>query len=295
MQKPVALKAVGLLLTAMAILPLIDVMAKFLGRQNLPVMEMVWARFFFGAVLSGIWAMAVEGRAALRPVNPLLNACRALALIAGTAFFFAGLKFLPVADTLSIYFVQPVLISALSPFVLGEKVGLRRWLIVLAGFCGVLVIIRPGLQQVNPGHFLALAAGASAAVYILITRKLTGRASPIITTFQTSALGATALTAIAPAYWVAPTANQWLLLALLGAIAIAGHYLITKAYDYGEASFLSPLNYTEMVTSVILGYAFFGDFPDAFTFLGVAILIACALAVSQTAASPRAAAQPANS
>ncbi|MBG1231169.1 DMT family transporter [Aestuariivirga litoralis] len=275
------LLSIVLLLSAMAILPMIDVIAKHLGRQGIPVPELVWARFFFGALLTLPFALRSKGRAALHPVNPLLNSLRALCLIMGTAFFFASLHYLPVADTLSIYFVQPVLIVALSPFVLKEKVDLTRWAVVFAGFIGVLIIIRPGIQEFSAGHFLALLAGLSSAFYILITRALQGRADPIITTFQTSAIGAVALTALAPTYWLPPLPQQWLLLLALGGIAILGHYFITKAYDYGEASLLSPLNYSEMVTSVILGWVFFNDFPDRYTFLGVAILIACAIYISQ--------------
>ncbi len=276
------LLGVGLILTAMAILPLIDVIAKHLGQQGVPVTELVWARFFFGALFTLPFALQNDGRAALTPVNPLFNALRALCLILGTAFFFWALHYLPIADTLSIYFVQPIAITALSPFLLKEKVGLSRWAVVFAGFCGVLIIIRPGMQAFNIGQILALLAGLCSAFYILITRALKGRASPIVTTFQTSVIGALALTLATPVYWLPPSQAQWVLLVLLGAIAIAGHYLITKAYDYGEASLLSPLNYSEMVTSVAFGFLFFGDFPDKYTFLGVAILIFCAIYISNS-------------
>lgn len=277
---PNSLKGVGLVLTAMAILPLIDVCAKFLGQQGVPVPEMVWGRFFFGAIFTLPFALQKVGVAALRPINPLFNSGRAFFLILGTVCFFLALKYLPIAETLAIYFVQPILITALSPFLLGENVGIRRWVTVVIGFIGVVVIIRPGFQDVNPGVFFALAAGTSSAFYILITRYMTGKADAMVTTFQTSAIGAVALTTAAPLYWVAPSTHQWLLIVLLGAIAIAGHYLITRAYDFAEASLLSPFNYTEMITAVFFGWYFFGDFPDRWTFAGVAILIACAIYIS---------------
>ena len=277
---PNTLKGVGLVLLAMAILPLIDVCAKFLGQQGLPVPQMVWGRFLFGALFTLPFALATAGKAALVPVNPVFNSGRALFLILGTACFFFALKYLPIADTLAIYFVQPILITALSPFVLGETVGLRRWASVCIGFIGVLIIIRPGLHEINPGVVFALGAGTCSAFYILITRHLTGKANAIVTTFQTSAIGALGLTVLAPLYWIAPGHAQWLLLLLLGAIAIAGHYLITRAYDYAEASLLSPFNYTEMIMAVAAGWYFFGDFPDKWTFVGVIILIASAIYIS---------------
>jgi drug/metabolite transporter (DMT)-like permease len=264
----------------MAILPLIDVCAKYLGQQGIPVFQMVWGRFFFGAVFTLPFALKVAGPAVFRPSHPKLQSSRAGLLIMGTACFFWALKYLPIADTLAIYFVQPILITALSPLVLGERVDLRRWLMVLLGFVGVLIIIRPGFQQLNPGVFFALGAGTMSALYILLTRHLTGSVGPIVTTFQTSLIGAIALTLSMPWIWMSPNLNQWLLLAALGFFAILGHYFITKAYNYGEASLLSPLGYTEMVTAVLFGWYFFGDFPDHLTFVGVAILMGCAIYIS---------------
>ena len=274
------LKAIGLLISAMAILPLIDVIAKFLGREHIPVFQMVWARFFFGALFTLPFALKIGGAKVLKPALPLLHSARAAFLILGTAFFFSALKFLPVADTLAIYFVQPIIIVALSPWLLGEHVDLRRWVMVALGFAGVLIIIRPGIQAFNPGMLLALAAGACSAFYILVTRHITGKTDALLTTFHTSVIGAVVLTLLMPFIWKSVTTSQFLQLLLLGAIAIAGHYLITRAYDFAEASLLSPFNYTEMITAVILGWYFFADFPDAYTFLGVAILISCALYIS---------------
>jgi len=277
---PNTLKGIGLVLFAMAILPFIDVCAKYLGQQGVPVIQMVWARFFFGAVLTLPFAIRVAGVAAFSPVNPLFNSARALFLILGTAFFFLSLKYLGIADTLAIYFVQPILVTALSPLLLGEHVGLRRWSTVAVGFVGVLIIIRPGFQAFNLGVLFALLAGLSSSFYIITTRYLTGTADAMVTTFQTSTIGAIALSAALPLYWLPVGETQWLLLVLLGAIAIAGHYLITRAYDYAEASLLAPFGYTEMIMAVAAGWWFFGDFPDAWTLTGVAILIGCAIYIS---------------
>jgi drug/metabolite transporter (DMT)-like permease len=264
----------------MTILPLIDVCGKYMGQQGVPVFQMVWGRFFFGTLFALPFAFKVAGTAAVLPSRPLLQSTRAALLILGTACFFWALKYLPIADTLAIFFVQPILVTALSPIVLGERVGIRRWTMVFVGFIGVLIIIRPGFQQLNPGVFFALGAGTVSSFYILLTRHLTGTVSPIITTFQTSMIGAIALSLAMPVIWRSVSMNQWVLLLALGFFAILSHYLITKAYDYGEASLLSPLGYTEMVTAVFFGWYFFGDFPDRYTFLGVAILIACAIYIS---------------
>lgn len=277
---PNPLIGIGLVLLAMAILPGIDVCAKHLGQQGVPVVQMVWARFFFGALFTLPFATAVAGMGALRPVNPLFNTLRASLLIAGTICFFMALHTLSIADTLAIYFVQPILITALSPLLLRETVGIRRWITVAIGFIGVLIIIRPGVVAFNVGSMFALASGTASALYIIVTRHLTGKANAMVTTFQSSVIGAIGLSLASPLYWLPVSGDQWLLLVLLGAIAIAGHYLITKAYDYAEASLLSPFNYTEMIMAVVAGWYFFGDFPDNWTFVGVAILIGCAIYIS---------------
>jgi drug/metabolite transporter (DMT)-like permease len=274
-------QAIGLVLVAMAILPLIDVAAKKLGQQGVPVAQMVWARFFFGALFTLPFALRDGGRSALKLDNLSLNALRAACLIAGTTFFFSALRYLPIATTLSIFFVQPILITALSPLILGESVGAKRWAITFVGFAGVLIIIRPGIQPLNLGHVLALGAGLASSFYFLITRMLQGRANPIVTTFQTNAIGGVATTLAAPFFWLPPAPLQWTMLLGLALIAVIGHYFITRAYTFAEASLLSPLNYTEMVTSVAFGWLFFSDFPDALTFVGVGILITCAIMVSR--------------
>ncbi len=277
-QRP--LIGVFLMLAAMAILPGIDVIAKNLGQQDMPVTQIVWARMFFGAVLTLPFVLRQAGPRSLVPERPVFHTVRAGFLMLATFCFFSSLKFLPIADALAIFFVQPLVLTALSPFVLGERVGPRRWAAVAAGFLGTLIIIRPGIGGLNPGSLLALAAGTSLAFYFLMTRRIAGSAPAMVTTFHTMLIGAALSSVLAAAVWVRPDGEQWLLFAALGLIAGLGHYLITRAYDFAEASLLAPLAYTEMITSVALGWWFFGDFPDAWTFVGVAILISCAIYIS---------------
>ena len=271
---------IALMLTAMAVLPFLDTIAKYLGQQGVPVMQIVWARLFFGAVLTLPFALKLVGVKGLVPNMPVVHGVRASFMIAATAFFFWALHFLPIADTLAIFFVQPLIVTLLSPLVLGEQVGLRRWIAVVIGFVGTLIIIRPGFQAVNPGVFLALASGACLAIYLLLTRRIAGSAPAMVTTFYTTLSGAVITTVIVLFVWEPPTASQWVFFVLLSAIANGGHYLIIRSYDHAEASLLAPLAYTEMVMATFAGWYFFGDFPDVWTFVGVAILIACAIYIS---------------
>lgn len=268
------------MLSAMALLPFLDVVAKHLGRQGVPVMQIVWARLFFGALMTLPFALRIGGIRGLVPNLPAMHALRASLIIAATAFFFAALHYLSIAETLAIFFVQPLIVTILSPVILGEHVGIRRWAAVTVGFIGTLIIIRPGFQDFSPGMFLALCSGTSLAIYLLLTRKIAGSAPAILTTFYTSLTGALVMSVIVLFYWIPPTPSQWGFFVLLSLIANFGHYLIVKAYDHAEASLLAPLAYTEMIMATFAGWYFFGDFPDGWTFVGVGVLISSAVYIS---------------
>ena len=271
---------IGLMLAAMAILPFLDVVAKFLGQQGVPVLQIVWARVFFGTLITLPFALKLAGPKGLLPNMPVVHGIRAAFLMAATGCFFWSLHYLSIAGTLSIFFVQPLIVTMLSPLVLGEKVGMRRWAAVVTGFVGTLIIIRPGFQEINPGVFLALAAGFSLAIYMLLTARISGSAPAMVTTYYTSLMGTVLLSGYVLYDWQPVTLPQWGLFVLLAAIANGGHYLIVRAYDYSEASLLAPLAYTEMIMATAAGWWFFGEFPDAWTFAGVGILIACAIYIS---------------
>lgn len=271
---------IGLMISAMAVLPLLDVIAKYLGQQGVPVLQIVWARLFFGAIFTFPFALKLAGVRGILPNMPAMHMVRASFMIAATAFFFAALHYLSIADTLAIFFVQPLIVTLLSPLVLGERVGLRRWVAVMIGFVGTLIIIRPGFQELNPGVLLALGSGTALAIYLLLTRKIAGSAPAMVTTFYTSLCGALIMSVIVLFVWQPPTPSQWGFFMLLSLIANGGHYLIIRAYDHAEASLLAPLAYTEMIMATLAGWYFFGDFPDIWTFAGVGILIACAIYIS---------------
>lgn len=264
----------------MAVLPFLDVCAKFLGRQGIPVIEIVWARMAFGTLMAFPFALRLVGWRGLMPKRLVFHALRSIFLMAATGFFFWGLRYLPIADTLSIFFVEPLVITLLSPWLLGESVGTKRWVAVVIGFLGTLVIIRPGFQTFNPGVVMALASGVSIAIYLLMTRKVAGEQPAMVTTFHTSLFGAVIASVAVVWLWVPPTPPQWGLMVTLAAIAVTGHFLIVRAYDHAEASLLAPLAYTEIIMATVGGWWFFGDFPDRWTFVGVGILIACAIYIS---------------
>ena len=274
------LVGVALMLTAMAILPIIDVFAKKLGQAGMPILIVVWARALFGGLMTLPFALRAEGAQAFRPAQPLRQLARAVLLFGATFLFFEALKHLPIADALAIFFVNPLVIVILSALALRERVGPRRWAAVAVGFVGTLIIIRPGMVEVNPGTFLALGSGVALGTYLVLTRAMARGADAMVLNFQTSVVGAALMTLALPFLWIAPTPEQWAMLAALGVIATLGHVLITMAYEHGEASLLAPLAFTEIVMATILGWWFFADLPDRWTVLGVTILISSAIYIS---------------
>lgn len=268
------------MLGAMAILPVIDVFAKKLGQAGMPILVVVWARALFGGLMTLPFALRAAGARAMRPAQPGRQLARAVLLFGATFLFFSALKYLPIADALAIFFVNPLVIVILSALVLREKVGPRRWAAVAVGFIGTLIIIRPGVVEVNPGTVFALGSGVALGSYFAMTRAMAGVTNAMVMNFQTSVIGAALMTLALPVLWVMPTPTQWAMLAALGMIATLGHVLITKAYEHGEASLLAPLAFTEIIMATVLGYAFFGDLPDRWTVLGVAILIGSAIYIS---------------
>lgn len=280
MKKQNSLLGIALMVGAMLIFPFLDVCAKFLGQWGIPVIEIVWARMFFGLVLSAPILVAQEGWQSLKPTDTRVNALRGFFLVISTMMFFGALHYQGVAETLAIYFVQPLFITALAPFVLQEKVGVRRWLAVAVGFIGVLIIIRPGYLEFTPGVLLALGAGLGSAITLLLTRKLAGSGSAIANTVYTNIFGSIFASAVLVFFWKTPSFNVFTVMVLLAAIGTAANYLTILAMQYAEASLLAPLGYTEMINAVFAGWLFFGDFPDHWTFVGVAVLIACAIYIS---------------
>lgn len=264
----------------MAVLPYLDVCAKFLGEQEMPILQTVWARVFFGAMFSLPFALRADGIAALVPKPAGYQVMRGLILMTATFFFFTGLKYMPIADAMAIFYVQPLLVVVLSAMMLGEHLDVPRIIAVIVGFAGTLVIIRPGFASVDFSVVFPLGAGLFFALYVIVTRKLAGEAKAVTTTFQTAAIGAILVSCFLPLIWEPPTAIQWLLMMLMAGFGVGGHYLVTKAYDYAEASLLAPFAYLEILMSIFAGWLFFADLPDRFTILGVAILIASALYIS---------------
>ena len=178
-----------------------------------------------------------------------------------------------MAKALTLAFVAPLVTTTLSPIILGEKVGIRRWTAVIVGFIGSLIVIRPGFIEFNLATVAALGTGCFYGVYLIITRKLHSTDNPLLTLLLTGVVGVTISSIFVPVVWTNPTYMEWLWLALMGIFACLGHILLIYSLRYADASKLAPFGYFEIITNIILGYYFFKDFPDLWTFIGLFIII----------------------
>ena len=266
------MKAIILNLSAWAVLPFMDTIAKYLSSE-LSFFQITWARYFFTVFFTLPFMFFFFRKNLTWSENPKLQILRGFTLLVANICFFYSISIISMAKALTLAFVAPLITTALSPILLGEKVGARRWTAVLIGFVGSLIVIRPGFLEFNLATIAALGTGCFYGVYLVITRKLHSTDSPLLTLLITGVVGAVIASFIVPFVWINPTPVQWSLLALMGIFACLGHILLIYSLKYADASKLAPFGYFEIVTNIILGYYFFSDFPDNYTILGLFIIM----------------------
>ena len=264
----------------MLIIPVGDAIAKHLTALDYHVLQIAWGRWASHLIFLTPVVLLRFGPTSLRPHRVGLHTLRALMLVGATVCYFFALRFIPLADAAAILFVAPLLVTALSGLMLGEHVGVRRWTAVLVGFAGMLLIVRPGLGATHWGAGFALAAAVGFSFYFLLTRKVAGRTPPLVTPWFMGVVGTLTMSPLAVPIWQAPDLEGWLLMAGIGGVMALGHLCIITALDSVEASAIAPLPYLEMVTATALGYFWFGDFPDALTWTGCAVVLCAGLFVA---------------
>jgi len=272
-------KAISYNLLAWAILPFMDTIAKYLSSE-LSFFQITWARYFFTVLFTLPFMFFFFRKNLTWSTQPKLQIFRGLTLLSANILFFYSISIISMAKALTLAFVAPLITTALSPIFLGEKVGVRRWSAVIIGFVGSLIVIQPGFMEFNLASISALGTGFFYGIYLVITRKLHSSDSPLLTLLLTGVVGAVLASFFVPVVWVNPTFNQWSLLALMGIFACLGHLFLILSLKYADASKLAPFGYFEIVTNVILGYYFFGDFPHYWTWVGLAIIVCSGIYIS---------------
>ena len=274
------LKGIGLMLLGMTLVPFLDIFAKLLSQEGYHVTQVTWTRFFFHAFW--LLPMIVWQKVKLFsvPEKPKLQLLRGVSLTLATLFFFAAIEANPIPNALTLLFVSPLIVATLSPFILGERFDVFIGVGVLVGFIGVLVVLQPDSEQFRPSLLYALASGFCYAMYIIITKKLSFRAPPVLTLFYSAIVGILIMTPFVISYWIVPDLKGVLMGAAMGFFAASSHFMIIKAFEFASASELSPFNYFEIVVAIILSYFIFGFVPNIQAILGLIIIILSGLYVS---------------
>ena len=255
-----------------------DLIVKYLN--NVPFGQVLFMRFFFGMIPILFLIPRDKIFTFYKTKRPILHTFRAVSGTIAIIALFVGLRNLPLTDVISLTFTGPLFVTIMSVIFLSEKVGVRRWSAVIIGFVGSLIVIRPGFMELNLATIAALGTGFFYGIYLVITRKLHTSDSPLLTLLLTGVVGAVIASFLVPVVWISPTFNQWSLLALMGIFACLGHLFLILSLKYADASKLAPFGYFEIVTNVILGYYFFGDFPHYWTWIGLAIIVCSGIYIS---------------
>jgi len=265
-------RGIALMVGAMMVVPFMDALAKLLSSRY-PVLQLVWARFFFHFLLVLPIALWRHGGSVLAAPAPTLQIGRGLCLMGATICFFGAIRTIPLADAIALIFFDAVIIVILSAVLLHERVPPGRIVASVIGLAGVLLIVQPGFGNFQWASLLALAAAFFFALYFLSTRYLSGNTPPLVMLAWQGVGGFVVMSALVPLVWVSPTPADLAMMGALGVIGASGHLLLIRAFEYAEASLLAPFLYTEIIMQVLLGYWLFGDIPNRWAVSGIALII----------------------
>jgi drug/metabolite transporter (DMT)-like permease len=283
-----SLQGMAIMASAMIVLPVMDAIAKYMATfEAMSPGQVTFYRFFFQLVCTLPLLFVVFGWAALSAKRPWVNLLRGALHGAASLLFFVAVKYMPLADVFAIYFVEPFILAALSALFLGDKVGWRRWLAIVVGFGGAMIVIQPSFETFGWKALLPVACAFLYALYLFMNRAVGEADSPL--TMQTMAgIGGTIF--MAGALWVGASAGvddfapslpaSWLglvLLLILGSISGYAHMLVVRAFRLAPLSLLAPFQYFEIISATILGYALFGDFPNVSKWIGILIIVGSGL------------------
>lgn len=270
------LKAILLMMAAVTCFAALDATAKYLVTiSRIPLIEVAWARFLgqLAAILVVMGLVSVPRL--LRASKPGWQLVRSVLLMSSTVFNFFALNDLRLDQTTTFAFLTPLMVALLAGPILGEWVGWRRLSAILVGFCGILVVVRPGMTAFEPAMLFALASMVSYALFMLLTRYLSAHDETMTTLFYSLFAGVFLLAPFAIAGWVWPKSPlEWTLMSIVGCFGALGHYLFILANRTAPASTIAPFVYVQLLSMTALGYLVFGDLPDIWTLVGAAIIIA---------------------
>lgn len=277
----VPLQGIVLYIAGLWLLSSLDASSKYLTSLAVPVLVVAWFRYVGHVLLMTALVMPRVGpKALLATQAPVRQALRGALMLSTTLLFFTLLRHAPIAQATVFNFLAPLLILAISPWLLREPARWHRWLGVALGISGMLLIVRPGGSLAPATTALGLLTAASFAGFLLATRGV-ARDAALTTNFYGGLLGAVVLTLALPWFWKLPdlSAPQWALLLSTGVTGFLSHGLQIMGFRRAPASTLAPFTYLQIVAATLLGWWVFGQWPDLLTAAGMALIGAAGLGV----------------
>jgi drug/metabolite transporter (DMT)-like permease len=271
------LTGIGIVSLTYLLFSLLDGSAKWLV-GSMPVNMVVWLRFAIHAVVAGAVLFPLRGLSLVRTNHLRWHLLRALMFIAMTGINFWALQYLQLTVTSSIFFTVPLIIALLGAPLLGEKLDTGRWIAIIVGFAGVLVIVHPWSADFHPAMLASLVNAVLYAVFMMMTRRLAAYDSPETIQYLPAVGAAIGLAPFAIVAWEMPdTAIEWTLACLMGVLGSVGHYLLALAHRYAPSTVIAPFLYQQVFYMALIGYFVFGDVPGTAVWIGAAIVIASGL------------------
>lgn len=253
-----------------------DTLTKYLS-DHYPVGEIVFFRQLAGTFILCAYVYATKGLGTLKPVNVKGQLGRSITFVGSTLLIALSVIVLPLPIALSIVFSSPLLVAALSSVTLGEHVGPRRWAAIIAGFFGVLIIIRPGDASFTWLLLIPVAAAAFSAMRDISTRLLHRTDNTFAILFWSNIAILLVTLGSIPFGWNSVAPEHMSLLVLAGALNLLAHFLTITALRLGDAALVTPFRYTALVWASLLAYAIWGYIPDQYTVIGALVIVAAGI------------------
>jgi len=271
------LTGIGLVSLTYLLFSLLDGSAKWLV-GSMPVIMVVWLRFATHVVVAGAVLFPIKGLALVKTSHWRWHLVRALMFMAMTGINFWALQYLQLTVTSSIFFSVPLIIALASASFLGEKLAPGKWVAIITGFAGVLVIVRPWGAEFHPAMLASMVNALLYAIFMMMTRRLAAYDSPETIQYLPAVGAAIGLAPFAIAAWEMPdTWLEWTVACLMGVLGGLGHYLLALAHRYAPASVIAPFLYQQVIYMALFGYLVFGDVPSGWVWLGAAVVIGSGL------------------
>lgn len=291
-----ALAGIALVIAAVACFATLDTTTKYIS-VGVPVLMALWFRYLFQAVATAVAVLPARGLSVLRTRHPRFQCLRGLLLLLTSLFAFFSLKYMPVGEFTAIVMITPLVITLLAATQLKERVSPLRWALVVGGFTGTMIIIRPGSDDFNWTLLLPLGLVATNAWFQVLTSKLAKTEDPITMHLYTGWVGALLASLALPFVWT--SLDSWMLWAgmcLMGLMGTVGHFLLILAYKRAPAATLTPYLYAQIGFAMLGGWLVFAHVPDRWSLAGITLVAICGAAGAWlTVSEGRAGAEPAKS